>query len=155
MAALDVLFCQTRVHHAVECSNVIAQMLEDTADDTVTAAVDFDADLGFVFRVRIGQVIDGCGAVFEGNGAGGNFIEVGFGEGFVEGDVVNLFYLVAWVREFLGEVAVIGEEEDPGGVTVKSAHGEYAFGSGLTNEVEDGAAALRVVGGGDIVFGFV
>ena len=117
--------------------------------------MDLEADLGFVFRVGISQVVDGCGAVFKGDGSGGNLFEVGPGEGFVEGDVVDLSYLMAGVGEFLGEVAVVGEEQDAGGITVEAADGENAFGSGGADEIKNGPAALGVVGSGDIVFWFV
>ncbi len=69
--------------------------------------------------------------------------------------MVDLFDLMTGVGQFLGEVAVVCEEEDAGGVAVEAADGVNAFGGGGADEVEDGSAALGVVGGGDIVLWFI
>ena len=155
VATLDVLFREAGIHDAVEASYIVAQVLEDAADDPVAAAMDFNTDLCLVFWFGIGEVVDGCGAVFKGDGAGGDLFEVGFCQGFVEGDVVDLSDLVAGVGELLGQVAVVGEEQDAGGVAVEAADGEDAFGCCGADEVKYGAAALGVVSGRDIVFRFV
>ncbi len=49
MAALNVFLGKTGVHDAVEASDIVAQMLEDATNNTVAAAVDLEANLGFIF----------------------------------------------------------------------------------------------------------
>ena len=67
----------------------------------------------------------------------------------------NLVDLRGGVREFLGQLAVVGEEQQAGGGAVQSSHRVYALGAAAVHEHHDGAALLRVVGGGDEAFGLV
>jgi len=155
VAALDILFCQPGIHHAVEPANVITQVLEDATDNPVAAAVDLDPDLGAVFRIGVGEIIDRGGTVFKRDAARGYFVEVGLVEGFVEGDVIDLPDLVAGMREFLREVAVVGKQQHPRRVAVQPADGKDAFGRGVPDQIDDGPAALGIVGRCYIVLWFV
>jgi len=58
------------------------------------------------------------------------------------------------VGEFLREIAIVGEEEDTGGVAIQATDGKTRSWCVL-DEMQDGFTALRVVGGGDVVFWFV
>ncbi len=51
MPPLDILFCEAGVHDAVEAPDVVFEVFEDAADDAVAAAMDLEADLGFVAGV--------------------------------------------------------------------------------------------------------
>ena len=62
-------------------------------------------------------------------------------------DEVLLVHAEARVGEPVGEVAVVGEEQQALGVGVEPAHGEHPRLGG--HEVDDGRAALRVARGGD------
>ena len=155
MSALDVLLGESGVHDAIEPSHVVAQVLKDASHDAVAAAVDLQADLGSVFWVGVGQDVDGCGAIFEDDGAGGDLVKIGLCEWLVQGDVVYFFDLVAGVGEFLREVAVVGQEQDAGGIAVKAADGIDPFGGSGADQIKDRLSPLRIFGRGDIVFWFV
>ncbi len=68
-------------------------------------------------------------------------------------DEVLLFHAVARVGEQLGEVAVVGQQQQPFGVEVEAADGEDA--RLLRNEVEHGGAIVGVVRGGHVARGLV
>jgi len=143
MAALDVLLSEAGVHYPIKPANVVAEMFEDAADDAIAAAVDLEADLGPVFRIGISDDVDVGGAVFEDYPAADDLVEVTFRENLVEDDVVDLLYFVGGVGEFLREIAIVGEEEDTGGVAIQATDGEDAFGGGVLDEMQDGFTALR------------
>ena len=80
-------------------------------------------------------------------------------------DEVGLFYSGGGLGERVGEVAVVGHEEQAFGEVVEAAHGveagQLAVEAGdlllrsLGEELDDGGAVLRVVEGGDVAAGLV
>ncbi len=69
--------------------------------------------------------------------------------------MIDLPDLMTGVRQFLGKVAIVGEEEHAGGVAVEAANREDALGGGGADKIEYRAATLRIVGSRNIVFWFV
>ena len=59
------------------------------------------------------------------------------------------------MRQFRGQVAVVGEQQYAGGVAVEAAYGIDAFGAGIAHDVHDVEAALGVVRGRYAIFGLV
>src|SRR5580698_2120210 len=99
MATLYVLLRQAGIHYTVESSDVISQVFEDAADDTIAAAMDLQSDLRFVFRVGVGHDVYVCGAILQNDLIAGDGVEVGPGQWFVEGDVIDLFDLMTGMGE--------------------------------------------------------
>lgn len=154
MAPINVFLGHVGIHDAVQVFYIVLHVFEDAAYDTVFSAVDFDADDAFVFAIGVGEYIGGNEAVFEGD-AGNNGIEVFFGEGFIEAYFVYFFDLEAGMCEFLCQFAIVGEQEDPGGVSVEAAYGVDSFGGSIFDEVQHRFAALWIFAGGDVVFWFI
>jgi hypothetical protein len=155
VATLYVLLCEAGIHYTVEPSDIISEVFEDAADDTIAAAMDLQSDLGLVFRVGVSHDVDVCGAILQHDLITGDGVEVGLRQRLVEGDVIDLFDLMTGMGELLRQVAVIRQQQHPGSVTVEPADGEDPFGRGLADQVQHGLAALRVVGGCDIILGLV
>jgi len=81
------------------------------------------------------------------------------GEGFFVGaaaDFDEVFFgdVRAGFGEFLGEGAVVGEEEEAFAGVVEAADRVDAFGE-WTEELHYGGAAFGIADGGDVAFGFV
>ena len=151
-ALLEPLLGEAREIDPVEGLDVVAEGFEDAADDAVLARVDLDAEFAVV-GVDIFEFVGGDGAVGKFDAAQDG-LAVLFGEGTVEVDLVDLLLVVGGMRQALGHLAVVGEEEDTGGVLVKPADGEYAY-RGLAEQVHHGLLRMRVAGGGDIAAGLV
>ncbi len=91
-AAVEVLFGEAGVHHPIQLFHFVFEVLEDTADNAVLAAVDLDADLRPVFGVYPCKAIYRSQAVFQLQ-ATEDALEVGFGKGLVQFYVVDFFTL--------------------------------------------------------------
>ncbi len=64
--------------------------------------------------------------------------------------------LESGVRELVGEVAVVGEQEQSGGVRVQPARGvQPQLFVSFRQDIQDGAPAFFVAGGGNSAGGFV
>ena len=155
MAALHILLRQAGVHHAVESSDVISQVFEDAADDTITAAMDLQPYLGLVFRVGVSHDIHVCGAILQDDLIAGDSVEVGPGQWFVEGDMIDLFDLMTRMGELLRQVTVVRQQQHTRGVAIEPADRVDPFRGGRTDQVEYRLPSLRIFGGGDIILGFI
>ena len=69
--------------------------------------------------------------------------------------VVDLLLDELGVSQFGGQVAVVGQQEHTGGVTVQAAYGIDTLLTGALHQVEHGGTAVGIVGGGDAVLGLV
>ncbi len=154
MATWDIELCEAAVVYAVELDDIVAEALEHTAYDAVASGVYDDADLCAVAAVDIADLVGVDGAVFEFNTLD-ELVEILFGDGFVEEYVVNLADLVLGVHELLGHVAIVGEEEDAGGVAVETPYGVDALLACVGYDVHDGSASFGVVGCGDAILGLI
>ena len=153
MAARQVLLGEAGKDHTVEFDHLIAQKLEHTAHDAVLAGVDGDAHV-LARIVHILHLIGNDDAVVELKAiAKGSHIDVG--EVLVEFHVIGLLNLGRGMGEFLGQVAVVGEEQQTGGVAVEAAYGIDAFFAGVAHQLHHVGAVALVVGSGDVVFGLV
>ena len=130
-------------------------MFEDAANDAVAARVEFDADaLLAVVILVIGDVVGGDGTVIQLN-AFRDAQHVVLGQGLVKDDMVELRDLAARMCEFLGQVAVVGKQQQARGLLVETAHRIDALGAGILDEFHHGVALIRVVGRGDEAFRLV
>ncbi len=129
-------------------------MLEDTAHDAVASAVYLDAGLVAVNVVDVRDSVSMYFTILEFD-AVGDALHVLFGDILVGPDVIYFLFDKFGMCEFAGEVAVVGEQEYAGGVTVETANGIDAFLASVLDEVEHGGTAVGVVGGGDAVFRLV
>lgn len=153
-ASGKVLFGEPGEVDAVELSDVVAERFEDSAHDAVSSRMDFDADLVAVVLGGVRNCVGMDFAVFEFD-AVGDALHIVFGYVFIGPYVIDFFLDVFGVSEFGGEVAVVGEQKDAGGVAVETAYGIDAFVAGSFHEVHNSEAAVGVVGSGDAVLWFV
>lgn len=153
LSALEVLLRQTGVVDPVELQHRIAQMLEDAPHDAVAPRVDFDADLLLVLRY-VGDFIGIDFAVLE-RDALGDGIHVGTREGLVERHLVNLLLAVGGVGELLGQVAVVGEEQQSHAVLVEPANRIDALRAGSLDQLHHRLVGVGVLHRGHISLGLV
>ena len=146
------VFVETGKHDAVELDHLVAEVFEDAAHDAVAARMQLDAD--FLFAIVAFHVGDGVGsdrAVVKFD-AICDAKHVVLRQGLVEGHLIKLRNLAARMGELLGQVAVVGEQQQAGGLFVETTHGEDTLGAGVFDQLHDRIAFIRIVGGGDIAF---
>ena len=101
----------------------------------------------YLVFVDLGRITDSIGVyvtVFEFYTVG-NALHIFFGYIFIEPYVVNLFLDEFRVRQFRGQIAVVGKLEHSGGITVEASDGINPFGTCIFYDVHDRKTALRVV----------
>jgi len=106
----EVLLGEAGIVGSVELDDFVAEMLEDATDETVLAGVNFN--LHFALREAFNKM-EAVGldrAVFKGD-AFADLLHVLEGKILVKGDEIYLRHFIAWMREFFGEFAVIGEQD--------------------------------------------
>ena len=133
---------------------MVAEALEDAAHDAVASRVDFNAGL---IAVGLGGVADSIGvdgAVFKLD-AVGDALHVVLGDVFVSPYMIDFLFDILGMGQLGREVAVVGEQEDAGGVAVESSHGVDALVTGSLDNIHDGQTAVGVIAGGDAVLGLV
>lgn len=139
--------------YAVEALHLVAEMFEHTAHNPVAARVYFDAD-DVLAVADIAYCIGGNESVLEFKTVGKR-LQVGFADVLVGLHLIYFLLLVRRVGEFLGEVAVVGEQKQTGGVAVETTDGVNPFGAGILHQVHYRLAFLGVVEGGYAVLGLV
>jgi hypothetical protein len=140
-----------------------AEELEDVPQFAVSGLEEGDADDGVgaleLDELELGDGADGDGALgavlagfafahaaeLDANGVEHGLIDAALDEGFVDlGDVEP------WVGEGVGEIAVVGHDDQARGLEVESADGEEPGLGGVIDDLGDGGAIeLGLVGGGD------
>lgn len=144
VAAAEILLSQTCKEHTVELDNSVSETFEDTANDTVLAAVYLDAHLALVCCAGI---LDGVGmhlAVLK-SYACGYLLHVVSSNLLVEEDVINLLLQEFRMSELAGQIAVVGEQEHSCGVSVKASYGIDTLRTCVLYEIHHSLALLRVV----------
>ena len=116
--------------------------------------MDGDANLFFALA-DVFHLVRGDFAIVEFHASVAQQIHIHRGERFVEFHVVGFLDFGARVGEFLGEVAVVGEEQQTGGVAVEAADRIYAFLAGVAHEFHNVGTAPLVIRGGDVILWFV
>jgi hypothetical protein len=154
LAGLDVAEGEGSDAGAAEGGDGVADGLEHAADHALAAGVNGDLDAGAIFARAEELGVGGTGGTFFEHNSLFESCEVGLGWPALDLRLVDLLDAEARVGEAVGEVAVVGDEEEALGVGVETAGGVEA-GLHLGQEVENGAAAAVVGGGGDGAAGLV
>ena len=141
---------------AVEGEDFAALAGEHAADLVVASLGEDEFGGGWIQDTELGGEAGGFLAGEEEGAAGEEFSESG-GHGAVEGGAVELGDFVFWRREAVDESALVGEEEEAGGVFVEAADagdlGIAGAPAGREEAVDVGAFAFVV--GADEAEGFV
>lgn len=133
---------------------MVAELFKDSAYDTVSSGVDFDAGLIAVGFGSVADCVGVDGSVFKFY-AVGDALHVVFRDVFVGPNVVDFLLHVFGVSELGGEVAIVGKQKYAGGVAVESAYGVDAFFASVFDEIHYSETSVGVVGCGDAVFRLV
>jgi hypothetical protein len=108
-------------------TDIIAEVFEDAADDTVTSRVEFDTDAFLTVVVLVvGDGIGGDHAVVEFD-AVSDAEHIVLRQRSVEGHVIEFGNLAARMGQAFGKFPVIGKQKETCGVFVEAAHGEDAL----------------------------
>ena len=75
--------------------------------------------------------------------------------GFVERHLIDLLLAVGGMRELLGQVAVVGEEQQPEAVLVEAPHRIDPLRAGPLDQLHDRLAGMRIVERGHVALGLV
>ena len=110
--------------------------------------MDFDAHFPVVVRFGVLQRVGGDEPVAEFD-AGEDGFAVFFLEVAVEVDLVDFLLVVGRVREALGHLAVVGEQQDAGRVLIEPAYGEYPY-RRLADQLHDRLLGVGIAGRGHI-----
>lgn len=133
---------------------MVAERLENTADDTVSSRVNLDAGLVAVGLSRVAYSIGVDRAVVELDTVG-DALHIIFADVAVAPHVVNLFLDEFRMRQLGSEVAVVCEEEYARSVSVETPDGVYALVASALDDIHYSHAPVGIVACGDAVFGFV
>ena len=152
-SAREILLGQTGEIDAVEFRDTISEMLENAAHDTIASRVDLDTGL----IAGVGHIADGVGVDFTvvELDSVGDALHILLGDFLISPDVIDFLLDEFGVGEFGGEVAVICEQEQIGGVAVKTAYGIDALAAGILDKIEHGQTSVGVIRGGDAILRFV
>lgn len=135
-------------------------------------AVGFEEATDFAFLAVVEVDFEAAGVAFADFGGGDDFFgskefafvfdaveefgDVGFVEIAVQDDAVFFDDLVAGVGEAVGEVAVVGEDEEAFAVFIEASGAEHALALEVgREEFEDGLSSVGVAVGAEEAFGFV
>ena len=129
-------------------------MFEDTAHDTVAAAMNLYAHLLLVHGIGIVDSIGMYLAILQ-HYALGNLTKVGSGNVLVAIYVVNLLLEILGMCQFGSQITVVGEQEHTSGAAVQTTYGIYALAASVLHQVHNGLAVLGIIAGGNIVLGLV
>lgn len=129
--------------HPLEGHDIVAQVVAHTPDLPVEPLREHDAE---------GLPPDFFHLTLFGHGAqDGNALahppDKGSVDGLIDGDDVFFFVLVLLAQDFVDDVAVVGQKNQPGGSLIKAADVENAL--RVVEEVDDIGLILAVSGAGD------
>ena len=144
VATTEILLCKSCKLYAVELYYAIAEVLEDTANDTVLAAVDLDANLALVCIACILDSVCMYLAVLK-LYAVSYLLQVVSCNVLVEVNMVDLLLEELRMCKLRSQIAVVGEQEHTGGVAVETSYRIDALGAYVLNQIHYGLALLRVV----------
>ena len=153
-SARQVFLGETCEVDAVELGHMVAEALEDAAHYAVTSRVDFDTGLIAVSLGGIADCVGMDGAVFKLDTVG-DALHVVLRDVFVGPYMVDFLLDIFGMGQLGGKVAVVGEQEDAGGVAVETPYGIYPLLTGVLHDVEHCQTSVGVIAGGDAVLGFV
>ncbi len=154
IATAQVLLCQTGELHTVELNHTVAQMLEDAAHDTVLTAVNLNTHLTLI---GVGSIFDSICmhlAISQFH-TRSDLLDIMGGDVLIEEHVVHLLLQELGMREFAGQVAIVGEQQDTCSVAVETPYGIDTLGTNVLHQVHDGLTLLGIIAGGDTVLGFI
>jgi hypothetical protein len=140
-----------------------AEELEHVAEFAIAGLEQRDADDGVgaleLDELELGDGADGDGALgavlaglafAEAAELDANAVEQGLIDAALDEGLVGLGDVEPWVGEGVGEVAVVGHEDEARGLEVEATDGEEAGLGGVVDDLGDGGAVeLGLVGGGD------
>ena len=144
VATTEILLCKSCKLYTVELHYAIAEVLEDTANDTVLAAVNLDAYLALVGVTCILDSVCMHLAVLK-------LYAVSYLLQVVSCNVLVEIYMVDLLLEELrmcklrSQVAIVGEQEHTGGVAVETSYRVDALGAYVLNQIHYGLALLGIV----------
>ena len=144
VATTEILLCKSCKLYAVELHYAIAEVLEDTANDTVLAAVDLDANLTLVCIACILDCVCMYLTVLK-------LYTVSYLLQVVGCYVLVEIYMVDLLLEELrmcklrSQIAVVGEQEYTSGVAVETSYRVDALGAYVLNQIHNCLALLGIV----------
>lgn len=144
--------------YANEFFNEVSVCFEEAADFTFFAVVEVNFEAAGVAFADFGGrddffCFEEFAFVFD---SVEEFLDVGFIEVSMENDAVFFYDLAAWVGEAVGEVAVVGEDEEAFAVFIEATGTEHALSLEVAGEeFEDGLPAVGIGVGAEEAFGFV
>lgn len=169
--AFDVFLFQyfdTALGHAFQ--DHLSNLYADEFFDEVT--VGFEEATDFAFFAVVEVDFEASGVAFTDLGSGKDFLgfeefalvfdaveefgDVGFVEIAVQDDAITFDDLITGVSESMGEVSVIGKDEEAFAVLVEASGAEHALPLEVgREEIKNGLSAVRVGVGAEEAFGFI
>ena len=152
-AAGHFLLSQTGERHAVEAHYFVSHFLEDTTYHTILTRVDLEAYMTAIVLGKLecirhhSLVIQHHAGTYDGLI---HLIQV-----VIKRHGIYLLLVELRMGQFGSQIAVVGEQEHTGGVTIQPTYRVDTLGAGITHDVDHRVALLGIVGGGDCVLGFV
>ena len=121
-------------------------MLEDTTDDTIASRVDLDPYLAKVLLIDVADSIRMDLSILELYPLS-DTLHIFDGDGLIKPDLIDLLLHEGGVSQLTREVAIIGDEDDPRGISVQTTYGIDALLTSPLDEIHHGTATLGIIGG--------
>ena len=135
MAAGKVLFSKACVIDSIEFCYLIPEMFENAADDAIPAGVKFDLHFTFGEPFYKMQAVRLDLPVFQSN-SGPDLFKIFEGKILIQGDMVHLGNFMTGMGKFLCQFAIIGQEDQAGGIPVEPAYRIYALRDFLGHDID-------------------
>ena len=146
MSAGNVELGEATIVYTIQLLDIVAKVLEHTADDTVTARVDNNTNLPVVATINKTYLIGIDWSVLKFK-ALNELLQVVLRDILVGENVVNLANLIFGVHELLCHVTIIGEQKHTRGVAVETTDRVDALLACASDNIHNSAASLRVISG--------
>ena len=117
---LQVFLCKTCVVDAIELCNLVTEVLEHTANDTVAARVNLYANrLLIVLDIR--NLIEEDIAILESDTLS-KLLEISACESLILSNLVNLLLTQRWVSQLTSNIAIVSEEQQAQRVLIEATY---------------------------------
>jgi hypothetical protein len=140
--------------HAAEAHDLVAELGQHAADLAVLAFGEDHFEDGGLALLAGDADLAGAGLAFSQPDALGEVAEGSVVGGAGDEGAIELFDAVSGVGEAVGELAVVGQEDEAGAGLVEASDGVDALGD-LGQEIDDAWSAAGVVVGGDVALGLI
>lgn len=125
---------------------MIAQRLENTAHDTVTAGVDLNTHLGLVVLAGVADSVGMDLTIFQLK-AVSDLLHILDRHVLIQPDMIDLLLLEGRMCQLGSQVAIVRQQQHTGRIAVQTTYRIDTFLASVLHQVHDSQTLLRIIGG--------